>query len=166
MLSDGDGNVGAYTKVALTFVLPGGSISSGTGIAFPATQSASSDANTLDDYEEGTWTPSDGSGAGRTFSNIGCSYVKIGRQVTVNAFFIVDISASTAAFRVNGLPFSSTALTQTIGTFNSSSGNAGTSYISASAAFVNVATPATYNTSLINSQISNCGVAFTLTYFV
>ena len=30
---------------------------SGAGITFPATQSASSDANTLDDYEEGTWTP-------------------------------------------------------------------------------------------------------------
>jgi hypothetical protein len=29
----------------------------GVGITFPATQSASSDANTLDDYEEGTWTP-------------------------------------------------------------------------------------------------------------
>ena len=29
----------------------------GTGITFPATQSASSNANTLDDYEEGTWTP-------------------------------------------------------------------------------------------------------------
>jgi hypothetical protein len=31
--------------------------SSGVGITFPATQSASSDANTLDDYEEGTYTP-------------------------------------------------------------------------------------------------------------
>jgi hypothetical protein len=30
---------------------------SGAGITFPATQSASSDANTLDDYEEGTFTP-------------------------------------------------------------------------------------------------------------
>jgi len=30
---------------------------SGAGITFPATQSASTDANTLDDYEEGTWTP-------------------------------------------------------------------------------------------------------------
>ena len=28
---------------------------SGAGISFPATASASSDANTLDDYEEGTW---------------------------------------------------------------------------------------------------------------
>jgi hypothetical protein len=33
------------------------SSASGSGISFPATQSASSDANTLDDYEEGTWTP-------------------------------------------------------------------------------------------------------------
>jgi hypothetical protein len=30
---------------------------SGAGITFPATQSASTNANTLDDYEEGTWTP-------------------------------------------------------------------------------------------------------------
>jgi hypothetical protein len=29
---------------------------SGTGITFPATQSASTNVNTLDDYEEGTWT--------------------------------------------------------------------------------------------------------------
>ena len=35
---------------------------SGAGITFPATQSASTDANTLDDYEEGTWTPNQGSG--------------------------------------------------------------------------------------------------------
>ena len=54
---------------------------SGAGITFPATQSASSDANTLDDYEEGTWTP--------TFTNIsGTSvldnrYTKVGRLVTV-----------------------------------------------------------------------------------
>ena len=36
---------------------------SGAGITFPATQSASSDANTLDDYEEGTWNP--------TYTNLG-----------------------------------------------------------------------------------------------
>ena len=38
--------------------LAGGSTTAtGTGIAFPATQDASSFANVLDDYEEGTWTP-------------------------------------------------------------------------------------------------------------
>ena len=44
------------------FVLAGGTTSAnGIGITFPATQSASTNANTLDDYEEGTWTPSVGS---------------------------------------------------------------------------------------------------------
>src|ERR1035437_2045665 len=39
-------------------------------IKFPASQNASSDANTLDDYEEGTWTPADGSGAGLSFTSV------------------------------------------------------------------------------------------------
>ena len=34
----------------------GSTTATGVGIAFPATQSASNDANTLDDYEEGTWS--------------------------------------------------------------------------------------------------------------
>jgi hypothetical protein len=57
---------------------------SGSGITFPATQSASSDANTLDDYEEGTWTPNQGSGIVLvgTFSS-SAKYTKIGRQVTL-----------------------------------------------------------------------------------
>jgi len=35
----------------------GTTTANGIGITFPATQSASTDANTLDDYEEGTYTP-------------------------------------------------------------------------------------------------------------
>ena len=39
-------------------ILSGGTTSaSGIGVTFPATQSASSDANCLDDYEEGTFSP-------------------------------------------------------------------------------------------------------------
>ena len=58
--------------------------SSGAGIAFPATQSASSDANTLDDYEEGTWTPV----AAAVTVNSGTpvysgTYTKIGRIVYI-----------------------------------------------------------------------------------
>ena len=55
---------------------------SGTGITFPATQSASSGANTLDDYEEGTWTPSlytTGAGTFTYSAQTGGTYVKIGR---------------------------------------------------------------------------------------
>src|ERR1035437_3947013 len=67
----------------------------GTGagqIKFPASQNASSDANTLDDYEEGTWTPNDASGAGLTFSTAFGTYTKIGR--TVHAFFVVIYPAT------------------------------------------------------------------------
>ena len=57
----------------------------GGGIKFPPTQVASADANTLDDYEEGTWTPNQGAGitiSSGTFSSSG-SYTKTGRVVTV-----------------------------------------------------------------------------------
>ena len=85
--------------------LGGTSPSSGTGITFPATQSASSDANTLDDYEEGTWTPTDVSGAGLSFTTVGGNYTKIGRQVI--AYFNVTFpsTASTAQVTIGGLPY-------------------------------------------------------------
>jgi hypothetical protein len=62
--------------------LAGGSTTAtGTGIAFPATQSASTDANCLDDYEEGTWTPTYTSISGVTTQDR--RYIKIGRSVLV-----------------------------------------------------------------------------------
>ena len=83
-------------------ILAGGSTSAnGTGITFPATQSASSDANTLDDYEEGTWTPA---GGGLT-NNVTATYTKVGRLVHAN--FDVTFPGGGAATQGNitGLPF-------------------------------------------------------------
>ena len=71
---------------------------SGAGITFPATQSASTDANTLDDYEEGTWTPVVN---GQNQPN--CSYIKVGRLVTIAGDLTVTISSSTGD--MTGLPF-------------------------------------------------------------
>ena len=76
-------------------------------VAFPASQSASSNANTLDDYEEGTWTPSwnitSGSWSG-TFS--GADYIKIGKQVTASVKWQASAQATgTKINGVNGLPF-------------------------------------------------------------
>jgi len=68
----------------------------GVGITFPATQAASSNANTLDDYEEGSWTPSFTLGAGSaTLTSASGSYVKIGKQVTV--LFNISFATATAA---------------------------------------------------------------------
>jgi hypothetical protein len=61
---------------------------SGTGITFPATQVASANANTLDDYEEGTWTPtyvaSTTDFTSITYQAQNGTYTKIGRLVIVN----------------------------------------------------------------------------------
>ena len=80
------------------------------GITFPATQVASSDANTLDDYEEGTWTGSLATGTSGTITmNSGLrtgSYIKIGRVVTVSGVFYVDsVSSPVGELSLTGLPF-------------------------------------------------------------
>ena len=56
------------------------------GIKFPSTQIASSDVNTLDDYEEGTWTPViSGVTTGFTYTSSGF-YTKIGKVVFVGGY--------------------------------------------------------------------------------
>jgi hypothetical protein len=95
-----------------TLALQGASPVAGTGITFPASQSASSDANTLDDYEEGAWTPTDGSGAGLTFlSGTSGRYTKIGRCVFVDCEVAYPSTASGASALIAGLPFTSKAVT-------------------------------------------------------
>jgi hypothetical protein len=79
--------------------------SSGTGIKFPSTQSASSDANTLDDYEEGTWTPADASGAGLTFTSVTARYTKIGNVVYINAILTYPTTVDVSQAKISGLPF-------------------------------------------------------------
>jgi hypothetical protein len=87
---------------------------SGAGITFPATQSASSNANTLDDYEEGTWSPeladSPTGGNAFTMSVQNGLYTKIGNVVT--AYFRATWSSKGSASAVNtiflrGFPFAS-----------------------------------------------------------
>jgi hypothetical protein len=79
-----------------------------SGVTFPATQSASSDANTLDDYEEGTWTPTyyGSSTAGTTtYTNQRGTYTKVGRLVTIECDLTWTAKTGTGNGRVGGLPF-------------------------------------------------------------
>jgi hypothetical protein len=81
---------------------------SGVGITFPATQSASSNANTLDDYEEGTWTPTltSYSGSVTAYTSQG-SYVKIGRIVFATVYAVVsNAGTASGAYIISNLPFS------------------------------------------------------------
>ena len=97
-----DGPVKTATTVSVGNATPA---STGAGITFPAAQSASSDANTLDDYEEGPWTPTDGSGAGLTFTSASGSYTKIGRLVHVFGFVQYPSTANGNNATIASLPF-------------------------------------------------------------
>lgn len=90
---------------------------SGSGVSFPATQSSSTDVNTLDDYEEGTWTPVIAAQAGAitSYTVQAASYTKIGNFVSAFVQFrIVDNGTGANALTVT-LPFS--AATSDAGTF-------------------------------------------------
>jgi hypothetical protein len=84
----------------------GGILQLSSGITFPATAVAASDANTLDDYEEGTWTGTDASPAGLSIVFTDPKYTKIGKIVYVNASAITyPATASIANAAIGGLPF-------------------------------------------------------------
>ena len=91
-----------------SLALQGATTQTGTGITFPATQSASSDVNTLDDYEEGTWTPTlliGGSSTGMTQSSSVASYVKVGNMVTCEFQISLSNKGSSGGAVTLVLPF-------------------------------------------------------------
>jgi hypothetical protein len=101
-----EGTLRTFSTISVGNVAPS---TSGAGITFPATQSASSDANTLDDYEEGTWTPVATATSGSfTTVNTEGTYTKIGRQVTVCfTVYIADKGTAAGYVGMTGLPFTS-----------------------------------------------------------
>jgi hypothetical protein len=78
-------------------------------VAFPATQNPSSDPNTLDDYEEGTFTPSvsfGGASVGVTYALRNGIFTKIGRMVHFTAEVqFSNKGSSTGNWLIDGLPF-------------------------------------------------------------
>ncbi|HET8685770.1 MAG TPA: hypothetical protein VFM18_03790, partial [Methanosarcina sp.] len=76
-------------------------------LKFPATQNASSDANTLDDYEEGTFTPTVTSQAGSITSYTASGrYTKVGRFILCQINVLLsNIGTATGYMTIAGLPF-------------------------------------------------------------
>lgn len=92
-----------------SLALQGATPQTGTGITFPATQSASSNANTLDDYEEGTWTPTLGGSSSDPTATYNIQlgyYTKIGRQVTLYYYlYPATYSGGSGTLYIKGVPF-------------------------------------------------------------
>ena len=122
----------------------GGILQLSSGITFPATQVASSDANTLDDYEEGTFTPTivgaTTAGTGTYVAQNG-RYTKIGNLVTFQVFLDWTAHTGTGNMRISNLPFAngSNFWAGSIGYLNNialTAGNIMTAYVESGQSYV------------------------------
>ena len=125
-------------------------------------------ANALDDYEEGSFTPSH---VGTTFSTVTPvfgRYIKIGNQVTINCRWDVTLSSTGIKYLVFDLPFaffnsSNISFTATVSNYNgglsSSSSNVGTSVRNSSGSTTQQYVEAYYTTT------SNNTLLLSMTYF-
>jgi hypothetical protein len=86
------------------YVTHNGRVGASEGVIFGTDTAA---ANILDDYEEGTWTPTITSGGWTGFQTISnAKYTKIGRQVTVYLWGDgLQGTGDGTALKVGGLPF-------------------------------------------------------------
>lgn len=99
------GNLGIGVTPACILDISG---ASGGQIKFPATQNASANVNTLDDYEEGTFTPTiignTTAGTGTYTTQVG-SYTKVGQAVSIQIRLSWTAHTGTGSMFVSGLPF-------------------------------------------------------------
>ena len=118
----------------------GGILQLTSGITFPATAVAASDVNTLDDYEEGTFSAGiafGGNAVGVVYASQGGAYVKTGRMVWCSlAIQISNKGSSTGNMTITGLPFTSSPVnsyfnvaSEGIFSMTGSSGGAGTANV-------------------------------------
>lgn len=90
---------GVKTFAAIPFMSAG-------GIKFPVPRVASSNANTLDGYAEGTFTVTDGSGAGLGIGTSNSQYIRVGSLIALSAYCSYPVNTDTN-YAIIILPFSS-----------------------------------------------------------
>ncbi len=174
---DGSPTVNGRLKAATTMSVGNATPStSGAGITFPAAQSASSDANTLDDYEEGTFTVTlKGSTSDPTTPvTTTARYTKIGRQVTVTMYFSnVNTTGAAGNVTVSGLLFANGSGMDASGAawcqqFNFNSGTSLSCYLPSGSSTLNFYTSA--NNAGAADLLHNAGTSrflnATITYFI
>ncbi len=79
-------------------------LASGQGINFGASSNAAGmTSETLNDYEEGTWTPS--LGGTTTYSTQSGTYTKVGRLVFIRGILVITTIGTGSTTQISGLPF-------------------------------------------------------------
>ena len=165
--------VGSLPSGSLTYesstgnIKKAGSVSVGVSSNIPRSDhvhpvNASTD---LSDYSTGTWTPTDASGAGLSFSSTNnCWYIKLGRMVIASAYFNFPTTASGATIKLGGLPYAMA--TSPIAYYAMGAMNA-----NVTGAFAYASPVGSYiyaglgEGNLINSQMSGQLMCFTFTYY-
>jgi hypothetical protein len=132
-------------------------------IQFPATQVASANANTLDDYEEGTWTPTItlNSGTATTYTIATGTYTKTGRMVVVLGSITPTngtLGSTNGYIRMTGLPF-------TVGTRNGVGSGANVSNLN-NGVSTTMAYSTTVDVAFASGVTSANEYPFVVTYFV
>ena len=159
MIVNPSGNVGIGTSPSNA---NGGILQLSSGITFPATAVAASDPNTLDDYEEGTFTPTAGAGITINSGTPAYSgfYTKIGRMVHVSITQTAgNITATVGAGTVfTGLPFTPGTALQACSVTNGNPDISGTGLIYNS--------PGTGAIYIGFTAVSQTNLTFTGTYFI
>jgi hypothetical protein len=153
---------GAYLRLA----------SGSGGIQFNGDTAA---ANALDDYEEGTFTPTytGASSAGTSsYGNQTGTYTKIGNQVLVRIFVEVSSATGTGTIVFGGLPFTANSENRAAGTvmvnsYNWSGGTYLTSYTGGSAISIRIFTNSD-DGAFVEQQVTNEAQDWyiTMNYFV
>jgi len=139
---------------------------SGKGIDFSATPGTGT-SELLDDYEEGTWTPTDLSGAGLTFASALGRYTKVGNQVTAWAWIQYPVTVSGLDNTIGGLPFTIANETAIRGGFAlgfSQTASAAGGILSPNTSYFVLVTAAGAN--VTNATLSNNIVSFAVIYHV
>lgn len=136
----------------------------GGRILFPATQVPSADPNTLDDYEEGTWTPTvtSGSGSITSYTLTGANYTKIGRVVSVNVVLTITNAGTGAGALTITLPFTNgTVVACGVGRENALTGHQLQASVPAGSANMGV-----FNYANATAIATNAQIRVSMTYFV
>ena len=123
------GDDGGSAVTALTLDMSAGgdlTLGANANIVFPGTNVVSTNANTLDDYEEGAWTPAC---PNVTVAASEGKYTKVGRLVTVQGYATWPTTSDTNDIEISGLPF-------TINNSESGRGGAYITYPTAGASFL------------------------------
>ena len=121
-------NQSGGTVAATTISASGLITATGGQIAFPATAVPSANANTLDDYEEGSWIPTGtmSTSGTVTLTNSRIYYTKIGNRVLISGTVVLSSVSSPLGFlTIDGCPFTPYDLNGGLGIFSAGGGASG-----------------------------------------